>query len=102
LAEAMVAGGPVIATRFPHAVEMLGDGSGILVKHRNPTAIAEAIRSLIRNAELRRYMRDKTAAKANAFLWPSVGASMATLTNAVLREAAVPRSVDYETAQVSA
>jgi len=102
LAEAMVAGGPVIATRFPHAVEMLGDGSGILVKHRNPTAIAEAIRSLIRNAELRRYMRDKTAAKANAFLWPSVGAAMATLTNAVLREAAVPRLVDYETAQVSA
>ena len=87
LSEAMVAGGPVIATHFPHAVEMLGDGTGILVKHQSPTAIAEAIRQLIREPQLRRAMRDKTTAKASSFLWPAVGSTMTSLTHSVVRGA---------------
>ncbi len=33
LIEAVAAGKPVVATRFPHAVELLGDGAGIVVPH---------------------------------------------------------------------
>lgn len=87
LAEALVAGGPVIATSFPHAVEMLGDGTGMLVKQQSPNSIAEAIRQLIREPELRRQMRDKSAAKAAGLLWPAVGASMTALTHSVVRSA---------------
>lgn len=83
LAEAVVAGGPVIATKFPHAVELLGDGTGVLVKQQSPNAIAEAVRMIIRNPQERRRMRDKSAAKASSLLWPSVGASMVSLTHAV-------------------
>ena len=85
LAEALVAGGPVIATQFPHAVEMLGDGTGMLVKQQSPNSIAEAIRRLIREPDLRRQMRDKSAAKAAGLLWPAVGASMTSLTHSVIR-----------------
>lgn len=87
LAEAMVAGGPVIATHFPHAVELLGDGTGLLVKHQSPSSIAEAVRTLIRQPEVRRGMRDKTMAKASSFLWPAVGSSMTSLTYSVVRAA---------------
>lgn len=102
LSEAMVAGGPVIATHFPHAVELLGDGTGILVKHQSPNAIAEAVRRLIREPELRRSMRDKTAAKANSFLWPSVAASMTSLTHSVVRAARRGVPVTYDAGRVPA
>ena len=102
LSEAMVAGGPVIATRFPHAVELLGDGAGILIKHQSPNAIAEAVRGLIRDSELRQQMRFKTAAKAGAFLWPAVGASMSTLLHAVMRGSIARNFPEDHQAQVPA
>jgi len=43
LVEAIGAGVPVVATRFPHAVEMLGSGAGRLVGYDDPAGIAEAI-----------------------------------------------------------
>jgi len=42
LAEAVAAGKIVIATRFPHAIELLSD-SGILVSHEQPAEITQAI-----------------------------------------------------------
>lgn len=87
LAEALVAGGPVIATKFPHAIELLGDGTGVLVKHQSPNSIAEAIRMIIRDPQERRRMRDRSAAKANDLLWPTVGATMTSLTHAIGRPA---------------
>ncbi len=47
LAEAVAAGKQVIATAFPHAVELLGDGVGIVVRHEDPAAIATAVRELL-------------------------------------------------------
>jgi glycosyltransferase involved in cell wall biosynthesis len=47
LTEAVAAGIPVVATAFPHAVELLGDGRGVLVPHRNPDALAAAIRRIL-------------------------------------------------------
>jgi len=42
LIEAVAAGRPVVSTVFPHAVELLGDGTGIVVSQRQPAAIADA------------------------------------------------------------
>ena len=47
LVEAIGAGVPVVATRFPHAVELLGPGAGLLVGYDDPTAIARAVESLL-------------------------------------------------------
>jgi polysaccharide biosynthesis protein PslF len=84
LVEAMVAGGPVIATRFPHASELLGDGTGALVEHGNPMSMAQAIRRLIEDPTLRARMRELTLQKAQAFLWSSVGHRFSQLTLDVL------------------
>lgn len=47
LVDAIAAGRPVIATAFPHAVEMLASGAGIVVPHGDPPALAAAIRTLL-------------------------------------------------------
>jgi glycosyltransferase involved in cell wall biosynthesis len=46
LVEALAAGLPVVATAFPHAMELLDRGPGIVVEHENPGAIAEALRTV--------------------------------------------------------
>jgi len=47
LVEAIAAGKPVVATAFPHAVELLGEGVGSVVAHEDPAAIAVALRAAL-------------------------------------------------------
>jgi glycosyltransferase involved in cell wall biosynthesis len=47
LIEAVGADVPVVATEFPHAVELLADGPGLLVPHQDPEAMAAAIRHVL-------------------------------------------------------
>ena len=51
LIEAVAARKPVVATRFPHAIELLGNGAGLLVPQKNPAAIAAALRTLLTDRE---------------------------------------------------
>lgn len=90
LVEAMVAGGPVIATRFPHAVELLGTGAGLLVPHRSPQAIADAVRALVADEVRAAKMRRMTAGIGEAFLWPAVGQAYVSLADALWRRS-LPR-----------
>lgn len=69
LIEALAAGKPVVATRFPHAVEMLEDGGGILVPHKDPVAMAEALREAL---ALRTPARRTSARTVAPMLWPVV------------------------------
>lgn len=71
LTEAVAAGVPVVATAFPHAVELLSDGRGVLVPHRNPAALATAIRRILTDpATAARLSRPRPV----ALLWPAVAA----------------------------
>jgi polysaccharide biosynthesis protein PslF len=72
LIEAVAALKPVIATRFPHAVELLGDGAGLLVPHKDPVAIAEALRTLLTHREMATGMAKAAVASAPELLWPAV------------------------------
>jgi glycosyltransferase involved in cell wall biosynthesis len=72
LIEAVAAGKPVIATRFPHARELLAGGAGLVVPHRDPTAIAAALRSVIMRGEVMAAMASAAAATAPPLLWPAV------------------------------
>lgn len=47
LVEAIAAGKPVVATAFPHALELLDEGTGIVVPHENPGAIADAVHAVL-------------------------------------------------------
>ena len=85
LVEAIAAGGPVIATRFPHAVELLGDGTGALVNQKDPESIASAMRLMIRNSAERARMRELTVRKGPNFHWSQIGISMNSLSHSLTR-----------------
>jgi glycosyltransferase involved in cell wall biosynthesis len=72
LIEAVAAGKPVVATRFPHARELLAGGAGMLVPHRDPPAIAAALRSMITREDMMETMAAAAAAVAPRLRWPGV------------------------------
>lgn len=72
LIEAVAAGKPVVATQFPHAREVLAGGAGLLVPHRDPAAIAAALRSVISRGDVMTRMTAAAAATAPRLLWPVI------------------------------
>jgi glycosyltransferase involved in cell wall biosynthesis len=72
LIEAVGAGVPVVATEFPHAVELLADGPGLLVPHQDPAAMATAIRRLLAAPEVTSRMSG--LAGCPTLRWPAVAA----------------------------
>jgi polysaccharide biosynthesis protein PslF len=84
LIEAVAAGKPVVATRFPHAVELLGESAGILVTHRSPDDIAVALRTLITQGELATRMAQAAAAKAPRLLWSAVAEQYRALAGSLI------------------
>jgi len=72
LIEAVAAGKPVVATQFPHAREMLAGGAGLLVPHRDPAAIAAALRSVMKRGDVMTKMAAVAAATAPQLRWPVV------------------------------
>lgn len=79
LIEAVAAGKPVISSRFPHAVELLGDGPGLLVPHRSPQAIATALAQVLTDHDLRRAMAERSAQMAPQLGWPAVAGQYRSL-----------------------
>jgi glycosyltransferase involved in cell wall biosynthesis len=72
LIEAVAALKPVIATRFPHAVELLGDGAGLLVQQRNSAEMAAALRTLLTQPAMTAGMARAAVATTPELLWPAV------------------------------
>ena len=70
LTEAVAAGIPVVATRFPHAVELLGRGPGLLVPHQNPQALAAAVRRVLTEPGLAASLGRRTTRRP--LTWPEV------------------------------
>jgi glycosyltransferase involved in cell wall biosynthesis len=62
----------VIATGFPHAVELLGAGTGLLVPHGDSAAMAAALRRVLTEPGLAARLGSAAAALAPQLLWPAV------------------------------
>jgi glycosyltransferase involved in cell wall biosynthesis len=86
LVEAVSAGKPVVATAFPHAIELLATACGIVVPHGDPEAIAGALRRLFTDEDLARSMRVEASAVAARLTWPAVGREYLRLLHRVLSE----------------
>ena len=72
LIEAVAAGRPVVSSRFPHAVELLGDGAGLLVPQRDPAAIAAALRRVLTEPGLAGQMSRRAETIAPELSWRAV------------------------------
>ena len=83
LTEAVAAGKPVISTRFPHAVELLSSGAGLLVPQRDPIAIADALERVLTVHGLADQMASTSRRLAASLLWPAVARRYLELASSV-------------------
>ncbi len=74
LIEAVAAGRPVVSTAFPHAVELLGDGTGLVVPQRDPAALEAALRRVLAEPGLADTLAAPATRQAPDLLWSAVAA----------------------------
>jgi glycosyltransferase involved in cell wall biosynthesis len=84
LIEAISAGIPIVATAFPHAVEMLTGGPGLLVPHQDHEALAAAVRRVLTEPGLADALAGRTRELAPTLMWPAVAARYAELAGNLL------------------
>jgi polysaccharide biosynthesis protein PslF len=72
LVDAVAAGRPVVSTAFPHAVELLASGAGIVVPQRDPVALGRAIRSVLTDPDLAESMAAEARRLAPDLSWSAV------------------------------
>lgn len=89
LVDALAAGRPVISTEFPHAVELVSEGTGLLVAHRDPGAIASAIRHVVANPTDFTRMEERAEAVGRLHDWRSVAASYCALMSNLVSQVGV-------------
>lgn len=85
LTEAVAACRPVVSTGFPHAVELLSGGAGLLVPRRDPAAIAAALERVLTVDGVADGMTAAARGLADALLWPAVARRYLALARTVRR-----------------
>jgi glycosyltransferase involved in cell wall biosynthesis len=83
LADALAAGRPVVATAYPHAIEMLGAGAGLVVE-QDPSAMAAGIRSLLTDDDLYRHAVEMAAVTSSEIAWESGAQRYADLVRSLI------------------
>ncbi len=74
--DALAAGRPVVSTRFPHAEELVGSGSGIVVEH-DSAALADGLRALVESPGAYDRAAKSAALKGGELSWTSGAARYA-------------------------
>lgn len=75
LVDAIASGRPVVATAFPHAVELLGSGAGLVVAHDDPEAMTAALRAVLSDPRLAGGMAAEARRLAPTMTWSLVAKS---------------------------
>ena len=86
LVEAVTAGKPVVSTAFPHAVELLSSGAGLLVERHNPDAIAAALRRVLTEPGLAGRMAAEAGRLSPQLLWGAVAQQYREVAISALRD----------------
>ena len=86
LVDAIASGRPVVATAFPHAVELLSSGAGIVVDHDDPDAMARALKRVLTRPELSASMAAEASRLAPRLGWSVVASEYVHLADRLLSE----------------
>jgi glycosyltransferase involved in cell wall biosynthesis len=79
LVEAIAASKPVVATSFPHAVELLSGGAGAVVPFGEPHRLAREMRHILSDRGARSIMAKQAQKLAADWFWPTVGQRFAEI-----------------------
>jgi glycosyltransferase involved in cell wall biosynthesis len=84
LIDAIATGRPVVATAFPHAVEMLGSGAGIVVNHDDPAALRTALHAVLTEPRLAGAMAAEARRLAPQMAWPVIAKDYQSLAQQIV------------------
>ncbi|KAB7753947.1 glycosyl transferase family 1 [Mycolicibacterium mucogenicum DSM 44124] len=90
LVDAIACGRPVVATAFPHAIELLSTGAGIVVGHDDPDAMRSALHSVLTQPRLAGSMAAEARRLAPSMSWPVVAKSYQSVAQRILRRRPEP------------
>ncbi|MEY2403569.1 MAG: polysaccharide biosynthesis protein PslF [Acidimicrobiaceae bacterium] len=88
LVDAIAAGRPVVATAFPHAIELLSSGAGLVVPHGNSKALAYALRRVLTEPDLAAEMAEEAARIAPDLSWTAVAHQYGNLADRIVSNVA--------------
>lgn len=94
LVEAIAASKPVVATRFPHAVELLSGGAGAVVPFDKPHLLSEKLRQILSSQSTRDHMTAGTRLLATDWYWPTIGERFAGVMSDMVASRAVNLPAD--------
>ena len=86
LVDAIASGRPVVATAFPHAVELLAGGAGIVVDHDDPDALVSALRRVVTDPYLAGSMAEAARRLAPTMAWAVVAEQYLHLARRLIAE----------------
>jgi len=92
LVDAVASGRPVVATAFPHAVELLRDGAGIVVDHNDADGLASALRTVLTQPRLAGSMAAEARRLAPEMAWPVVAGAYLRLAQRLVAASPAARS----------
>jgi polysaccharide biosynthesis protein PslF len=75
LVDSVASGRPIVATAFPHAVELLGTGAGTVVAHDDPDALVAALSRPLTDPHVAGSMATRARDLAPAMAWPVVASA---------------------------
>jgi len=84
LVEAIAAGRPVVATAFPHAVELLESGAGIVIDRNDPAGLVLALRRILVEPGLADRMAAEALRLAPSMAWSAVAKAYVDVANQLL------------------
>lgn len=88
LSQALASGRPVVATAFPHAMELLATGAGTTVPHRDAEAMAAALKQVLTEPGAAASMTTLARSLAPDFDWAAVSAGYGRLASLLRAEQA--------------
>jgi glycosyltransferase involved in cell wall biosynthesis len=83
LVEAIAAGVPVVATGFPHAVELLSGGAGLIALHEDPASMAAGIRTIVATDATGQRMQEAALRDTHATTWPAIAEQYRSLARGI-------------------
>jgi len=92
LVEAVAAGRPVVSTAFPHAIELLVDGPGLIVPQGDSVAIEAALRRVLTEPGLAVDLARRAVGMAPDLLWDAVAERYRSLARGLVRQELVTAS----------
>ena len=84
LVDAIASGRPIVATAFPHAVELLASGAGAVVAHDDPDALAAILHTLLTKPDVTETMAAEARRLAPTMAWSVVAGAYQTLSRELL------------------